>query len=158
MIWLVISVIYIWLYSIGIFIAAIGPPLIFAEITTSKGNQISMTAIGKGVVLYAQEGSKKLNVNYNYFLYSLFLNIILVLPSIVVGTFALRRKLWARNGLIVLLTLYLICPIIIARVTSEYNLDILNINRLPFVAIIFLLTRKTIEKIFTEQQNQPAAE
>ncbi len=154
MIWLVISVIYIWLYSIGVFFAAIGPPLIIAKITTNKDNQISMTAIENSLVRYAQDGSKTLNVKYSYFLYLLLLNIILMLPSVVVGAFALRKKLWARNGLIGLLTLYLLCPFVIAIVTSEYK-GIININTLPFIAIIFLLTRRQIESIFTEQQNQP---
>lgn len=152
--WIIISLIYIWLYSIGVFIAAVGPPLIIANVLTNKNDKISMQKIEKGFVLYAQEASKTLNVKYSCFLYTLFLNIILMLPTLAMGIFTLQKKLCAKNGLIGLLLLYILCPILIALVTSEYN-AIINFNTLSFIPIIIILTRKTIDQSFTEQAIQP---
>ncbi len=148
MFWIILSVLYVWLFSASIFIASIGPPIVMAMIVNTN-NSISLADLTKSFLYYAQEGSNKLNVKYDYFLYSLIIAVILFIPTLIVGAFVLRRKLWARNALIGLLIVFILYPIILTVITSGFSTNIFSINMLVFLSIIFLLTRKNIESIFT---------
>ena len=148
MLWLIVAVIYAWLFSVSTFIAAIGPPLIIAKITNTH-NSISVSDMTKAFLKYAQEGATELKVQYNYFLFSLILHVLLFIPTLIIGIFVLRKKMWARNSLIALLSIFLIFPFALAIITSEFTIDTFNLSRLPFLAFILLLTRKEIKSVFT---------
>jgi hypothetical protein len=148
MVWVSIAVIYMWLFSLSIFIASIGPPLVIAKIVIAK-NVMSLTAINNAFLLYVQEASNKLNVKYNFILFSLVLNVLLFLPTVIIGIFVLRKHLWARNGFLGLLMIFLISPFALVIFTSESIFGIFNLTQLPLIVFIFLFTRNQIKCIFT---------
>jgi hypothetical protein len=148
MVWVSFAVIYMWLYSLSIFVASVGPPLVMANIVTGK-DAISLAALNNAFLHYVQEASSKLNVKYNYILFSLVLNVLLFLPTVIIGIFVLRKYLWARNGFLILLSIFLIYPFALVIFTSESILGIVNLSQLPLFAFIFLFTREEIKCIFT---------
>jgi hypothetical protein len=148
MVWVSIAVIYMWLFSLSMFIASIGPPLVMAKIVTGE-NAMSVTAINNAFLLYVQEASSKLNIKYNFLLFSLALNVLLFLPTVIISIFVLRKHSWAMNGLLALLIIFLIYPFALAIFTSESFWGIFNLNQLFLLAFIFLFTREEIRCIFT---------
>ena len=142
------AVLYVWLFSASIFIASIGPPIVMTMIVNTDSSRL-ISDFSKSFLYYAQEGSKKVNVEYDYFFYSLILSILLFIPTSIVVGFVLRKKIWARNAFIGLLVVFISYPIIFAVITSGFSTNIFSINMLVFLSIIFLFTRKNIESIFT---------
>ena len=66
-IWVYISVIYIWFYFISKFIASVGPPFIVAKIADTD-NSISFSEFKKAFLTYAQKGSEEVGINTQYVL------------------------------------------------------------------------------------------
>ena len=88
MFWIIVSVLYVWLFAVSIFIASIGPTIVMAMID----QYISFADLTKSFLYYAQEGSNKLNFEYDYVFYSLLIDMILFIPTSIIGTFVLRKK------------------------------------------------------------------
>ena len=148
MIIIAVSVAYIWLFTLSTFVASFGPPLVIAKIADTD-KSISFNDLKESFFIYAQEASKKLNVKCKYLLYSLLMNVVVFLPTLIIGIFLLRKKRWARNAMIWILFILLIYPIAISAITSEFSGRILNFNMLIFPGIIYLLKRKNIESILS---------
>ncbi len=146
-VWIYISVIYICFFAISILIATVGPPFVIAKISDTDSS-LSFTELKKAFLTYAQEGAKRLDYNYEYVLYSIISNIIVYSPALIVGFFVLRKKMWARNAMIVLIIVFLFQPVIIRVVTTGLTIDIFNINTLIYIGMIFFLTRKKTKAIF----------
>ncbi len=148
MVWVSVAVVYLWLFSASMFLASIGPPVVMAKIATTQ-ETISLQDLKKAVSVYAQEASNKLNIDYNYVLLSLAANVLLFLPTLFIGLFALRKRLWARKSLIALLAVFLVYPFTLALFTSVPLFSVINFNQLPLLAFIILLTRDEIKCVFT---------
>lgn len=146
-VWIFASVVYIWLLGLSKLFATLGPPYVFSK-GFSTSMQFSVSGLGKAFLFYAQEAAKGLGYNYEYVLYCFIANILILIPAIVVGVFVLRKKLWARNTIIVLVVLYIVHPIGIGLLTSESILGILSLDSMILAAILYLLVRKSTKEVF----------
>lgn len=144
MIIIAVSVAYIWLFTLSTFVASVGPPMVIAKIADTD-KSMSFSDLKESFLIYAQESSKKLNLSYDFLLYSLLWNMMIFIPTLIIGFFLLRKKRWARNAMIGLLIILLLYPIAISTITSGFSSRILNFNMLIFPGIIYLLKRKNIE-------------
>lgn len=118
-----------------------GPPYVFAS-AFSTSMQFSVSGLGKAFLFYAQEVTKALGYKYEYVLYCFIANILILIPAIVVGFFVLRKKMWARNTLILLVIAYVVYPLGIGLLTSESKFTILSLNTIILVVIVYVLMRR----------------
>ena len=146
-VWIFASVVYIWLLGLSKLFATLGPPYVFSN-GFSTNMRFSISGLGQAFLFYAQEGAKALGLKYEYVLYCLIANILILIPVIVVGFFVLRKKMWARNTLIFLVIAYVVCPVWIGLLTSESKLTILSLNTVILVAIIYVLLRRSTKEAF----------
>jgi len=146
-VWIFASVVYVWLLALSKLIATLGPPFVISLIVHTK-NSFWLSDFGQAFLFYAQEAASKLGYKYEYVLYSLFANILILIPAIVIGFFVLRKRLWARNTIVVFVIAYLLQPLAIGLLTSESILGILSLNTIILGAILYLLLRKSSERVF----------
>lgn len=148
MVIIAVSVAYIWLFTLSTFVASVGPPMVIAKIADTD-KSISFNDLKESFLIYAQESSNKLNLSYDFLLYSLLWNVIIFVPTLFIGFFLLRKYRWARNAMIGLLIILILYPIAISLITSEFSRRMLNFNMLIFPGLIYLLKRKSIESILS---------
>lgn len=146
-VWIYISIIYIWFYITAKVLASLAPLFLISKIADTD-NSLSFLELKKAFLIYVQEGANEAGINTQYFLYSIVTNIIILIPILVVGILILRKKLWARNVLIVLLILLIFMPSLLSAFTSEVSLNILNYDTLIYLAIIYMFTRKSTKEYF----------
>ena len=155
-VWLYFSVIYIWLLSISVLVATLGPPFVLSLIAHPK-NSSSFSYFIESFSLYVQEVTKELNVSADVFMYSFFSNIIVFPIALVVGFFVLKKKLWARNIMIFLVLLLILQPIILGVIARGSFSDFLDFETITepvfFFIIIYVLTRKSVKEIFMRKAN-----
>lgn len=144
MVIIAVSVAYLWLFTLSTFVASVGPPIVIAKIADTD-KSMSFNDLKEAFLIYAQEASKTMNLSYDFLFYSLLWNMMIFIPTLIIGFFLLRKKRWARNAMIGLLILLLLYPIAISAITSEFSGRILNFNMLIFPGIIYLLKKKYIE-------------
>lgn len=147
-VWIYISVIYIWLFAISILVATLGPTFVVAKIADND-NSISFTELKTAFLTYIQEAAKMLNYDYNYVLYSYISNVLIYTPALIIGFFVLRKKMWAMNIFIALIITYLLQPVVISALTSGLSFNILSLNTIIYSGMIYLLTRRSSKAIFT---------
>ena len=148
MVIIAVSVACIWLFTLSTFVASVGPPMVIAKIADTD-KSMSFNDLKESFLIYAQEASKTMNLSFNFLLYSLLWNMMIIIPTLIIGFFLLKKKRWARNAMIGLLIIILLYPIVISTITSEFSSRILNFNMLIFPGIIYLLKRKRIESILS---------
>jgi hypothetical protein len=157
-VWIFASVVYIWLLGLSKLIATLGPPFVISIIAHTK-NSFWLSDLGKAFPFYAQEVANKLGYKYEYVLYSFIANVLIFIPAIVVGLFVLRKKLWARNTIILLVIVYIVHPLGIGLLTSQSNFSIsaifnlLRFNTIILVAIIYVLMRKSTKETFLHRRS-----
>jgi len=78
-------------------------------------------------------------------------NIIILMPALVIGFFVLRKNIWAKNALILLLIFLIFMPTLLSALASELSLNILNTDTLIYLAMIYLFTRKSTNEYFLEK-------
>ena len=93
-------------------------------------NSISLTEFYQAFFAYAEEGAKRLNLKYKYVLLLMLQNVVIFMPTLVIGLFVLRKKRWARNIMIGLLVVLAFYPLVVGAFTSELNVKILNFDEL----------------------------
>lgn len=154
-VWIFASVVYIWLLGLVKLFATLGPIYVISAIAHTK-NSLWISDIGKAFQFYAQEAANQLGYTYNYVLYSLLANILILIPAMVIGFFVLRKKLWARNTMIVIIFVYIIQIIAIGLLTSESKFgisSILSLNTIILVAITYVLTRRSTKETFLHRRS-----
>jgi len=154
--WIYFSVIYIWLLSISVLVATLGPPYVLSLLVHPK-NSSSFSYFIESFPLYVQEATKELNISVNIFMYSFFSNIIVFPIAILVGIFVLKKKLWARNSMIFIILLLILQPIIVGVIAGDSPIDFLDLGTIIepifFLVIIYILTRKSVKEIFIRKSN-----
>ncbi len=90
-VWVYLSVIYIWVIAISVLIATLGPPYVLSLVVHPK-NLSSFSYFIESFPLYVQEATKELNISANIFMYSFFSNIIVFPIAISIGFFVLKTK------------------------------------------------------------------
>lgn len=155
-VWVYLSVIYIWVLAISVLIATLGPPYVLSLVTHPK-NSSSFSYFIESFPLYVQEATKELNISANIFMYSFFSNIIIFPIAILVGFFVLKKKLWARNSMIFIILLLILQPIIVGVITGGSFINFLDFETITepifFLIIIYILTRKSVKEIFIRKSN-----
>ncbi|HAM50573.1 MAG TPA: hypothetical protein DCP92_07690 [Nitrospiraceae bacterium] len=150
-VWIFASVVYIWLLGLIKLFATIGPAYVILRIAHTK-NSFWITDIGKAFLFYAQEVSKQWGYRYEYVLYSFLANILIFIPAMVLGFFVIRKKLWARNTIIVLVSVYIVYTIPFGLLTSTWKFTILSLNKIILLAIIYVLMRKSSKEVFLRER------
>lgn len=148
-IWLYVSVIYIWIFIIFKFIASVGPPFVIAKIADTD-DSLSLAELKKAFMIYIHEASEKIDISSQFILYSMLSNIILIAPVLIIGFFVLKKKLWARNSFIILLIFFMLLPILISLASGAFPSAtvVLNYDTAIYLLIIFFLTRKSTKELF----------
>ncbi len=130
-------------------IATLGPPYVIARIARAKDSSL-LTSFKESFQLYAKEAAGTLNVSNGVILYMLIINVVIFSVAILVGFFVLRKRMWARNIMILLmLILILRTPIlqIVASGSVLMQVDTI-IESIIFLMVIFFLTRKSATEYF----------
>ena len=154
-VWILASVVYIWLLGLVKLFATLGPMYVISTIAHTK-NSFWISDVRKAFIFYAQEVAKQLGYKYEYVLYSLLANILILVPAMVIGFFVLGKKIWARNTMIVLIFLYIIQIIAIGLLTSESKFSIpsiLRLNTIILVEIMYGLMRKSTKETFLHRRS-----
>jgi len=149
-VWIFASVVYIWLLGLIKVFAALGPTYVISTIAHTK-NSLWISDVGKAFIFYAQEVAKQLGYKYEYVLYSLLANVLILVPAMVIGFFVLRKKIWARNTIIALIFAYIVQIIAIGLLTSEPKfsvISILSLNTIILLATMYVLMRKSTKETF----------
>ena len=148
------SVGYVWLIGSGKLIATLGPPFVISKITNTK-NVLSISGTVNAFQIYAHEAANKLGYTYKFVLYSLITNVGIFIPTIIVGFYVLRKKLWARNYFIGIVLVLIFQSLVIGCLTSQMNLSIvsllntINLDSIILMAIICVLLRKSTTDYFS---------
>ena len=153
--WIYFSVIYIWLLSISVIFATLGPPYVLARLVRPKNSSL-FTAFIESFHLYVREAARMLNVSDNIVWYSFFSNIVIFTVAIFIGFFIIKKKMWARNFMIVLLLILILQPLILQIIAKGSILNLQSdviIESTIFLVIIFVLTRKSAVAVFSKRRN-----
>ena len=148
-VWIYFSVIYIWLLSLSVLVATLGPPYVLVRIARPKNTSL-ITDFIESFHSYVKETARTLNVSDNIVWYSFFSNIVIFPLAILTGFFVVKKKMWARNFMIVLLLILILRPLILQIVASGAVLMQADtiIESIIFLMIIFFLTRKSATAYF----------
>jgi hypothetical protein len=148
------AVIYIWLLSICILVATIGPPIVVSLIARRKNSPLFFN-FTETLPLYLQTAKEELNISAEVLTYVFASNIVIFSMALVIGFFILKKKLWARNTMIFLVLFLILQPIILVVITGASYSDFLNIEAIAepifFLIVIYILTRKSVKEIFIKK-------
>ena len=148
--WTYLIVIFISLLIIMRVFASLAPAFIIMEIA-NVDEQITFDELIESVHLYAQEGAKNLGIKQktaeNYILF----NVLISIPTLVIGFFVVRKKEWARKLFIFLLLILMLQPLIVDFYNSKSILRVLNSNTIIFLIIILFFQRKSTIDIFLKE-------
>ena len=145
--WIISSIIYLWVFTAAKLFVTVGPPLVMYTIVYGH-RAFSLTKLNNTFLFYIEDLTKRLGMSYEYVFYSFLANAIFFLSALLIGAFVLKKKRWARNALIALLVMLILWPLIMP-IAFGYNINILKINFLIFPGMIYLLKRKDVEPSFT---------
>ncbi len=150
-VWIYILVVYIWILAISVLFVVLSPTFIVAKIADND-DSISFTELKTAFLTYTQEAANRLNLDYNFVLYSYISNVLIFTSALIIGFFVLRKKMWARNAIIALIIIILVYPLVfyilfLGRLPDIFNLKTF-FSTLIWLGMIYFLTRKNTKTIF----------
>lgn len=147
-VWIFASVVYIWLLGLIKLFATLGHIYVISIIIHTS-NSFWILDVVKAFLFYAQELANQSGHKYEYVLYAFIVNFLIFIPAMPVGFFVLRKKLWARNTILLLVIVYIVHSLGIGLLTSRSIFRILSLNTVILVAIIYVLMRKSTKIVFS---------
>jgi hypothetical protein len=152
-VWIYLSVAYIWLLSISVLVATLGPPYLLALMVRRKNSSL-FSAFIDSFHLYVNETAGALHVTNDFVWYLFILNIVKFPLAILLGFFVVKKKMWARNFMIFLLLFLILEPLILWIAVSGSALHFslgATIEPTILLLIIFVLTRKSTADVFSKR-------
>ena len=130
--------------------ASLGPPYIMLQVT-NVDERLTVDEIVEAVNLYCQEGAEHLGISQKILKNSIVFNVLVSIPTIIIGFFVLRKKMWARKLFIFLLTIFILQPVIVDPYNFKSTFRVLKIDTIFYLMLIWFFQRKSTIDIFIEQ-------